>query len=62
MNLVMKSIGFKNRYRADFLTDRAVEFLEEKHDKPWLLFLAQLEPPHQNDVGAMVPPDRYGKD
>jgi len=55
------NIGFKNQYRVDFITDRAVQFLEEKHDKPWLLFLSQLEPHQQNDVDAMVPPDRYAK-
>ena len=34
-------------------------FIEQKHDKPWLLFLSQLEPHHQNDVDAFVPPKRY---
>jgi arylsulfatase A-like enzyme len=56
------NIGFKNQYRVDFITNRAVRFLEEKHDKPWLLFLSQLEPHQQNDVDAMVPPERYAKD
>jgi len=56
------NIGFKNQYRVDFITSRAVAFLEEKHDRPWLLFLSQLEPHQQNDVDAMVPPERYAKD
>ena len=53
------NIGFKDIYRVDFITDRSVQFLEQKHDKPWLLFVSQLEPHHQNDVDEMVPPKRY---
>lgn len=53
------NIGFKDQYRVDFITDRGVAFLEQKHDKPWLLFLSQLEPHHQNDVDQFVPPKRY---
>ena len=49
-------IGYKDEYRVDFIADRAVQFLEQKHDKPWLLFVSQLEPHQQNDVDAMVPP------
>jgi arylsulfatase A-like enzyme len=54
-----KDIGFKDEYRVDFITNRGVQFIEQKHDKPWLLFLSQLEPHHQNDVDAFVPPKRY---
>jgi arylsulfatase A-like enzyme len=54
-----KNFGFKDEYRVDFITNRGVEFIERKHDKPWLLFLSQLEPHHQNDVDAFVPPKRY---
>lgn len=54
------NIGFKNEYRVDFLTDRAVQLLEAQKDgQPWLLFLSQLEPHQQNDVDNMVPPERY---
>lgn len=56
-----KNIGFKDEYRVDFITDRAVTFLEQEHEKPWFLFLSQLEPHQQNDVDAMVPPERYAK-
>ncbi|HZY61959.1 MAG TPA: sulfatase-like hydrolase/transferase, partial [Edaphobacter sp.] len=56
-----KNIGFKDVYRVDFLTSRAVKFVEQKHDKPWFLFLSQLEPHHQNDVDEFVPPKRYEK-
>jgi arylsulfatase A-like enzyme len=54
-----KNIGFQNEYRVDFLTDRAVRWLQQKHDKPWFLFLSQLEPHHQNDVDQFVAPERY---
>lgn len=54
------NIGFRDRYRVDFLTDRAVQLLErQSKDKPWLLYLSQLEPHQQNDVDDMVPPERY---
>lgn len=52
-------IGFKNEYRVDFIANRAVQFIEQKHDKPWLLFVSQLEPHQQNDIDAFVPPRRY---
>jgi arylsulfatase A-like enzyme len=57
-----KNIGFKDIYRADFITDRGVQFLKQKHDKPWLLFLSQLEPHHQDDSDQFVPPTRYAND
>jgi arylsulfatase A-like enzyme len=47
---------YHDQYRVDFLTDRAVRFLEQPHDKPFLLYVSQLEPPHQNDVDQFVPP------
>lgn len=57
-----KNIGFSDVYRVDFITDRSVQFIEkQQHDKPWLLFVSQLEPHHQNDVDMMVPPKRYEK-
>lgn len=56
------NIGFKDEYRVDFIARRAVQFIEKKHDKPWLLFVSQLEPHHQNDIDAFVPPRRYADD
>lgn len=56
------NIGYKDEYRVDFITHRAVSFLERKHEKPWLLYVSQLEPHQQNDVDAMVPPHRYEND
>jgi arylsulfatase A-like enzyme len=49
-------ITFKDQYRVDFLTDRAEKFLRQKHEKPFLLMISQLEPHQQNDLGRMVGP------
>jgi arylsulfatase A-like enzyme len=54
-----KNIGFKDEYRVDFITNRGVQFIEQKHDKPWLLFISQLEPHQQNNLDAFIPPKRY---
>ena len=54
-----KNIGFKDEYRVDFIANRAVKLIEQKHEKPWFLFVSQLEPHHQNDVDEFVPPKRY---
>lgn len=50
---------FKDVYRVDYLTDLAVRFLKQRHEKPFLLVLSQLEPHFQNDVNAFVPPRGY---
>ena len=44
-----KEITYKDQYRVDFITDRAERFLRQKHDKPFFLFISQLEPHQQND-------------
>ena len=42
-------IDFKG-YRADCINDFALEFLENRDkDKPFFMFVSQLEPHHQND-------------
>lgn len=42
-------INFKG-YRADCINDFATEYIEkESHDKPFFMFISQLEPHHQND-------------
>lgn len=44
-------VDFKG-YRADCINDFALQYLEEKtSDKPFFLFVSQLEPHHQNDHG-----------
>jgi arylsulfatase A-like enzyme len=42
-----RQIDFK-KYRVDFLTDLAVDFIRQKKDNPFFLFLSFLEPHHQN--------------
>jgi arylsulfatase A-like enzyme len=55
-------LPYHDEYRVDYIAGRACEFIEKKHDKPWFLFLSQLEPHQQNDMNAFVPPPRYAKD
>jgi arylsulfatase A-like enzyme len=52
-----KEISFKDEYRVDFLTDRAERFLRQKQEKPFFLFISQLEPHQQNDLNRMVGPN-----
>jgi arylsulfatase A-like enzyme len=56
-----KPMHFKDVYRVDYLTDLAVGFLKQRHEKPFLLVLSQLEPHFQNDANAFVPPKGYIK-
>jgi arylsulfatase A-like enzyme len=56
-----KEIHFDNEYRVDFLTDRAERFLRQKRDKPFLLFISQLEPHFQNDEERFVAPNGVAK-
>ena len=50
---------FRDIYRVDYLTERAVRFLRQPHDKPFLLVVSQLEPHEQNDMDRPVPPRQY---
>jgi len=49
-----KEISFKDEYRVDFITDRAERFLRQKQDKPFFLFISQLEPHQQNDWDSRI--------
>ena len=49
-------ITYHDEYRVDFLTDRAERFLRQKHNRPFLLMISQLEPHQQNDLNRMVGP------
>jgi arylsulfatase A-like enzyme len=49
-------ITFKDEYRVDFLTDRAERFLRQKQEKPFFLFISQLEPHQQNDMHQPIAP------
>jgi arylsulfatase A-like enzyme len=54
-------IEWHDQYRVDFLTDRAVHFLRQPQQKPFLLFISQLEPHQQNDEGRFVAPNGYAE-
>ena len=49
-------ITYKDQYRVDFLTDRAERFLRQKQEKPFFLFISQLEPHQQNDMHQPIAP------
>jgi arylsulfatase A-like enzyme len=49
-------ITYKDEYRVDFLTDRAERFLRQKQEKPFFLFISQLEPHQQNDMHQPIAP------
>ena len=55
-----KAIHFENRYRADFMTDRAQLFLRSQAARsPFLLTLSYLEVHHQNDKDTYDPPKEF---
>jgi arylsulfatase A-like enzyme len=56
-----KEITYKDEYRIDFITGRAVRFLKQPHDKPFFLYVSQLEPHQQNDLHRMVAPKGYAE-
>lgn len=55
------AIQYHDRYRVDFLTDRAVHFLRQPQTKPFLLYISQFEPHFQNDVRRFVAPRGYAE-
>ncbi|MGH9623864.1 MAG: sulfatase-like hydrolase/transferase [Bryobacteraceae bacterium] len=54
-----KEMHFKDIYRVEYLSNLAVNFLKQRHEKPFLLVLSQLEPHFQNDANAFIPPKGY---
>lgn len=54
-----KPIKYDGIYRVDFLTNLAKKFLRQKHNKPFLLVLSQVEPHQQNDIYGFAPPKGY---
>ena len=59
-----KEIKFSGENRIEFITDRAVRFLEQNHaqkqEKPFFLYISQLEPHQQNDANNhMIAPKGY---
>jgi arylsulfatase A-like enzyme len=53
-----KPIQFSGVYRVDFLTDRAVRFLQSARE-PFLLVISQVEPHFQNDCNCFIAPRGY---
>lgn len=47
-------------YRVDALTDAAIRYLDQPHEKPFFLFLSFLEPHHQNQHDDYPAPIGYG--
>ncbi|MGH9327450.1 MAG: sulfatase-like hydrolase/transferase [Terriglobia bacterium] len=54
-----KPMHFHNIYRVDYITSLAVDFLRQRHEKPFFLVVSQLEPHFQNDANAFIPPKEY---
>ncbi len=54
-----KPMHFSGIYRVDYLTGLAVDFLRQRHEKPFFLVVSQLEPHFQNDANAFIPPKEY---
>lgn len=54
-----KPVHFSGVYRVDFLAQRAVRFLRQASNKPFLLVVSQLEPHFQNDCNCFVGPQGY---
>lgn len=52
-------IHYQDIYRIDYLTQRAARFLQQDHNKPFLLVVSLLEPHEQNDMDRPVPPRQY---
>ncbi len=48
-------------YRSDALTDAAIRFAAEHHDRPFFLFISYLEPHHQNERDNYPAPDGYAE-
>ncbi|MCS7181204.1 MAG: sulfatase-like hydrolase/transferase [bacterium] len=51
-------IKFKDVYRVDFLTEKAIEFIKETK-QPFFLTISYLEPHQQNDWNKVVAPEGY---
>jgi arylsulfatase A-like enzyme len=46
-------------YRVDALTDAAIRYLDQPHQKPFFLFVSYLEPHHQNQTDDYPAPAGY---
>lgn len=52
-------VRFKDQYRVDALTDHTVEYLRQKRQKPFFLFVSHLEPHFQNSTNTFIAPKGY---
>ncbi|OLF14050.1 arylsulfatase [Actinophytocola xinjiangensis] len=48
-------------YRSDAITDAAIRFVADHHDRPFFLFVSYLEPHHQNEVDCYPAPEGYAR-
>jgi arylsulfatase A-like enzyme len=48
-------------YRVDSTTEYAMQFVRQKRDNPFYLFISYLEPHHQNDWNRFVAPDGWAE-
>lgn len=53
-----RALEFK-KYRVDFLTDLAVDFIRQRKQNPFYLFVSYLEPHHQNNANRFIAPEGY---
>ncbi len=54
-------LSFEDEYRVDYVNSRAIRFLKEPQEKPFLLVVSQLEPHFQNDLKRFVAPRGYAE-
>lgn len=58
-----KRVSFQEKYRADFVTDLLIDFLEEQEgsEEPFFVMTSFIEPHHQNGLNRYVAPEGYAK-
>ena len=57
-----QKVFFKDRFRADFITDLSIDFLKSRSgEKPFFLFQSLIECHHQNILSRYVAPDGYAE-
>jgi len=56
-----KPIHFEGTYRIDFMTQLAVNFLQDRGKEPFLLAVSYIEPHYQNDENSCVAPKGYAE-
>ncbi len=56
-----RPVEFSGCYRSDFLTDKAIEYIDACAGDPFFLFLSFIEPHQQNDMKRLIAPDGYAE-